>query len=203
MEKHPDQLSRLIIEADALLLMLHHHREDTPADAIVILRNKLQLILSLIEGLEDDATTDSTSTVSECPRDTDQESDSSASSSEEPEDTITQTEVADYIEETVEDEPESRVEVNSGAPAPLPASRQQSSSNIRRPVSTVFNLNDKFRFRRELFGNSEVAYVEALNMLSAMNSLDEAKEYLYEDLEWDPANEDVIAFIELLANYYK
>ena len=73
----------------------------------------------------------------------------------------------------------------------------------RRPVSSVFNLNDKFRFRRELFGNSDAQYVECLDILSAMKSLDEAKEYLYEDLKWDAENEDVKAFVELLSNYYR
>ncbi|MDE6086310.1 MAG: hypothetical protein K2G40_07935 [Muribaculaceae bacterium] len=73
----------------------------------------------------------------------------------------------------------------------------------RRPVSSVFNLNDKFRFRRELFGNSDAQYVECLDLLSAMTSIDEAQEYLYDDLQWDPDNEDVKAFIELLSNYYR
>ncbi|MBD5180066.1 MAG: hypothetical protein HDT01_02065, partial [Bacteroidales bacterium] len=73
----------------------------------------------------------------------------------------------------------------------------------RRPVSSVFNLNDKFRFRRELFGNSDAQYVECLDLLSAMTSIEEAKEYLYDDLQWDSENEDVKAFVELLSNYYR
>ncbi|MDE6402523.1 MAG: hypothetical protein K2K86_01800, partial [Muribaculaceae bacterium] len=79
----------------------------------------------------------------------------------------------------------------------------QEPAPARRPVSSVFNLNDKFRFRRELFGNSDAQYVECLDLLSAMSSIDEAKDYLYEDLNWDPDNEDVKAFVELLTNYYK
>lgn len=206
MGTNTDQLSQLLIEADALILMLHHHREDTPVDAIKMLRSKLQLILSLTEGLDDDdfkdemyddsvqiansaeiEQNDAVEAVMPHESDSKPASDSThviyVSDTDDPD--TSQEKVSEYIEEMVEDEPAT------------------TTCNHRRPVSAIFNLNDKFRFRRELFGNSEIAYTEALNMLSAMNSLDEAKEYLFDDLNWDSNNEDVQAFVELLENYYK
>lgn len=69
-------------------------------------------------------------------------------------------------------------------------------------ISRIFTINDKFRFKRELFGNSDAQYVETMDVLSAMSSLDEAEEYLYEDLNWDPENEDVIAFTDIITNYF-
>lgn len=67
----------------------------------------------------------------------------------------------------------------------------------------TFTLNDKFRFRRELFSNNDIEFSDALNVLSSMNNLNEAEDYLYNDLCWDSSNEDVQAFIAILAEYYK
>ena len=315
MNQQPDQLSKLLLEADGLLLLLHRHREETPIDAIKLLRKKLQLILALTEGLDeliedsennidrstpdnrdiivtdtDTITTHSTTeynvTGIDIPQTSEEADDNETSADtynadaceyiedtiESPEPTIVQStdpeqtvepepvfttdpdtptthEIANYMEEIVEDptptnnapqfinetstpyfmdekdqaqvlfmdevpvdafvddtplpEPDQEVPsyhrtyiINESAPA-------KESYTPRRPISSVFNLNDKFRFRRELFGNSDAQYVECLDMLSAMKSLDEAKEYLFEDLNWDPDNDDAKAFIELLTNYYQ
>lgn len=53
MSHNPDQLSQLLLETDGLLLLLHSHRDETPVDAIKLLRHKLQLILTLTEGLDE------------------------------------------------------------------------------------------------------------------------------------------------------
>lgn len=69
-------------------------------------------------------------------------------------------------------------------------------------VSHVFTLNDKFRFCRELFRNSNEEFTDTINVLNAMESLEEAEDYLYNDLAWDPESLDVKAFIELIAPCY-
>ncbi|MDE6484586.1 MAG: hypothetical protein K2L14_04255 [Duncaniella sp.] len=69
-------------------------------------------------------------------------------------------------------------------------------------VAKAFTLNDKFRFRRELFRNSDAELTETLDVLQAMESLEEAEDYLYNDLAWDPENAEVQAFIALLAPCY-
>ncbi len=69
-------------------------------------------------------------------------------------------------------------------------------------ISKAFTLNDKFRFRRELFGNSQEEFEDALNVISSMNSLDEAKEYFYEDLCWDQSDDNVKAFMEIIAKHF-
>lgn len=66
-------------------------------------------------------------------------------------------------------------------------------------LTRAFTLNDKFRFRRELFHNSDADLNETLDVLQAMDSLDEAEDYLYNDLAWDPENTEVKAFIALIA----
>lgn len=69
-------------------------------------------------------------------------------------------------------------------------------------IFKAFTVNDKFRFRRELFRNSQAEFEETLEVISAMSSMDEAKEYFYEDLCWDPSNEDVKDFMEILAKHF-
>lgn len=278
MNSQPDQLSKLLLEADGLLLLLQRHRDETPVDAIKLLRKKLELILVLTEGLDEEP---DESAETEAPAAVDESVDGHAEETESTgtyvEDTIenpgtqhqaeTDSEVKakneERIEEVIEDdykdddeacapvfiddpqpvfidsreeptvffadeplqpEPEPQPEQESEPVADEEPEPQESdeqpvyhrtyivNDNVetpgeqhtpRRPVSSVFNLNDKFRFRRELFGNSDAQYVECLDILSAMSSIDEAREYLFEDLKWDAANEDVKAFIELLANYYR
>ncbi len=263
MNRSIDQLSQLILEADALLLLLHKHREETPSDAIIMLKRKLHVILSLIDDFEEEqpeekSATEPTSQHTECKTEIAKEETTTFFTQPEitevSEDNISWHEVTDEFEDLVEGAVEENIDtipvipetdayipaeqkevsaptqhemnspvanepvrnippvsvsepvisdheptINASAPS---ATTQSVKSNSRRPVSSIFNLNDKFRFRRELFGNSEIAYVECLNMLSAMYSLDEATDYLYEDLNWDPNNEDVKSFVELLKNYY-
>lgn len=236
MKESPDQLSQLLLEADGLLLVLLRHREETPLDAIRLLRKKLNLILAVTEGLDAEDLHDQPA--------------------EEPDDRV-----GEYMEDTIENpEPESYSDPQEGPlPQPVPeivsmpepsvpqehiqeqvvimdapvtfyddskttvdndftytyypnhdtepeentlTQQHETTSNQRRPIASAFNLNDKFRFRRELFGNSDAAWVECLDTLSAMYTLDEAREYLAEDLKWDTSNDDVAAFIERLETYF-
>lgn len=78
------------------------------------------------------------------------------------------------------------------------------SSPVSRPESLgkLFSLNDKFRFRRELFANSAEDFIDSLNLVEAMHSLEEAEDYFYDDLQWERDNEDVVAFMEKIARYF-
>lgn len=71
-----------------------------------------------------------------------------------------------------------------------------------RDIFRAFTLNDKFRFRRELFRNSQEEFDEALNIISQMSTIEEAQEYIYDDLCWDPANEDVKAFMDVVTKHF-
>lgn len=73
-----------------------------------------------------------------------------------------------------------------------------SSRDIRR----AFTLNDRFRFRRELFENSEARFVDALEVISAMTSFEEAEEYFYDDLCWDPDSDHVKEFMQKVNNHF-
>ncbi|MDE5744773.1 MAG: hypothetical protein K2H84_03820 [Paramuribaculum sp.] len=63
----------------------------------------------------------------------------------------------------------------------------------------AFTLNDKFRFRRALFDNNDEEFAGTLSIISGMKSMDEVEDYLYNDLCLEPENEDVKAFVEIIA----
>lgn len=71
-----------------------------------------------------------------------------------------------------------------------------------RDIHRAFTINDRYRFRRELFSNSESRLNDALDLIAAMNSLDEAEEYFYNDLAWDRESQDVIDFMDIVAKHF-
>ncbi len=75
---------------------------------------------------------------------------------------------------------------------------RQNSRNLK----LAFTINDRYRFRRELFGNSDTEFADTINLVSAMSSLQEAEEYFYGDLEWDASNEEVRDFMTIIAHYF-
>lgn len=66
-------------------------------------------------------------------------------------------------------------------------------------LRSAFTLNDRYRFCRELFGNSRGEMAEVIDTLSAMRSMDEIEEYLYDTLQWDAANPEVEAFVAVVS----
>lgn len=73
------------------------------------------------------------------------------------------------------------------------------AKELRRALS----LNDRFRFRRELFGNSDIRMTETLALLDTMEGYAEAREYLTEDLGWDAEEPVVQEFLVLVENHFK
>ena len=71
-----------------------------------------------------------------------------------------------------------------------------------RSLRKAFSLNDMFRFRRELFGNSATEMTDTLNLVEAMSSLSEANDYFYNDLEWDASNPEVQDFMDIIAKHF-
>lgn len=69
-------------------------------------------------------------------------------------------------------------------------------------IFKAFTINDKFRFTRELFRGSEGEFRDTLETISGMSGFDEAEEYFYEDLCWDPDNDDVKAFMSIVKSHF-
>lgn len=69
-------------------------------------------------------------------------------------------------------------------------------------ISKAFTINDRFRFKRELFGNSDPELSNALDLINVMRSIDEAEDYFYNELGWDAENEDVKDFMRIVRAYF-
>lgn len=71
-----------------------------------------------------------------------------------------------------------------------------------RELRQFFTINDRYRFRRELFGNSDTDMADTLNMIEAMASVAEVQDYVYSDLGWDPEIEEVQEFMDIVTRYF-
>ncbi|MDE5727292.1 MAG: hypothetical protein K2H94_04090 [Duncaniella sp.] len=71
-----------------------------------------------------------------------------------------------------------------------------------RDIKKAFTINDKFRFRRELFHDSQEEFDETLDIISGMASFGEAEEYFYDDLCWNPSDTEVMAFMESVSRHF-
>jgi hypothetical protein len=67
-------------------------------------------------------------------------------------------------------------------------------ADIRRSLS----LNDRFRYRRELFGGSDEKMNSALERLNAFTSADESISYIKNTLGWNTEDEAAAEFIKLI-----
>ena len=79
---------------------------------------------------------------------------------------------------------------------------EQLQRNLSKDLRKAFTLNDHFRFRRELFANSEAELNDTLNLIETMQSYDEAEEYFYNDMGWDAENEDVAEFMAIIKKHF-
>lgn len=74
--------------------------------------------------------------------------------------------------------------------------------NMVKDLHHAFSLNDRFRYRRELFGNSDQVMEETLNHIESMATFDEAENYFYNDLEWEYDSPEVADFMVIIKNYF-
>lgn len=78
-----------------------------------------------------------------------------------------------------------------------PVNAEPREQNVK--LLKAFTLNDRFRFRRELFEGNDSDFSDTLTILSGMDSYAEAADYLYNDMMWDANNASVADFMAILA----
>ncbi len=128
---------------------------------------------------------------------------------------------ASYNLEEPEPEPAGAVEiptpVSVSAPAveppviapapqtPAPVTPAETPAPARSGVAgrLVFSINDRYRYRRELFAGNDAAFSDALSRVAAMDSYDEAEGYFLEDCQWDPERPEVVDFMAVLRKYFE
>lgn len=79
---------------------------------------------------------------------------------------------------------------------------QNQNIENRKNIKTYFTINDKFRFRRELFSNNDADFTDSLNLVQAMQSIEEAEDYFYNDLQWDAESDDVKEFFIIINKFF-
>ena len=92
-------------------------------------------------------------------------------------------------------------DILSGRPGELRVYEMLSRREARN-LRKAFTLNDKFRFRRELFGNNDELFGQTLDTLQQMSSYQQAVEYLEHNMGWDVKNEDVADFLSIIKNHF-
>lgn len=70
-------------------------------------------------------------------------------------------------------------------------------------IKKIFSINDKFRFRRELFVNDADDFSHTLDLIMKMKTYEDAEEYFYNEMQWDPENEEVMAFMAKVQEYFE
>ena len=73
---------------------------------------------------------------------------------------------------------------------------------LSKDMHKALSINDRFRFQRELFSNNKNDLNNALDLVNAMQSFDEAQDYFIGDLGWDQDNEDVADFMGLVRRHF-
>lgn len=67
----------------------------------------------------------------------------------------------------------------------------------------VFSINDRFRFRRELFENSDVDFNNTLALVASMDDYDEAEDYFISEVGFDKSNPVVGEFFDVIKKYFQ
>lgn len=195
------------------LLSLSQIRQGAPERIADLIRMKADTIVALAyDGKQDPdiATpaleTDNTSDTYSLEED-EKEEVIPTDEAESAEEYIVKEESANPAEETTpedaaetEAEPEEEVTEIVETP-PTPAVMPKTGTDIS-VLQRLFSLNDKFRFRRELFNGNDEEFTATLQMIAKCDTLTDAEAYIYSDLQWDPDSEAVKAFIGVIANYF-
>lgn len=78
-------------------------------------------------------------------------------------------------------------------PGPEPESPRQ---------APAFCLNDRYRFRRAIFGGSDAEFNATMDRVATLDGFDEAEDFFYGDMGLDAEDPEVAEFMEIIRNYF-
>lgn len=87
----------------------------------------------------------------------------------------------------------------------IPVIKEEPAPAAPKPVHSgkpAFTLNDRFRFRRELFSNSDAEHSAAMDLIASMENYEEAEEYFLDELGWSLENPEVKDFMDIIQKYF-
>ena len=90
-------------------------------------------------------------------------------------------------EAVVEPEPEKEAEL-------VPNCEAQEFRNLM----SVIGLNDRFRFRHDLFSDDNDLFRETIDILNTLEDFEKAVDFLEEKFNWDPEDATVVYFYDII-----
>jgi hypothetical protein len=97
------------------------------------------------------------------------------------------------LEPVAEPAPEPVV-VSVAEPVEAPVAEAQALRNLM----SVISLGDKFRFRHDLFSDSNDLFKETIEILNTIEKFDEAVNYLQGKFNWDAEDATVVYFYDII-----
>lgn len=186
-----EEIKNRVYELEGLL-ELSRLREDKIKELLPLMQLRIEEIYRMFEpiaelpaGIEEE---DATEAVDETiPSNEEEESVAEEIEQEESEGIIEASE--ESVEDAEEKERIAEDELGTGAKDGL--------------VKPAFCINDRFRFRRELFNNSDKDFSRTMDLVATMESYDEAEEYFISELGWDMENKEVADFMAIIEKYFE
>lgn len=86
------------------------------------------------------------------------------------------------------------VAVSVAEPVEAPVEEAQALRNLM----SVISLGDKFRFRHDLFSDSNDLFKETIEILNTIEEFDEAVSYLQGKFNWDAEDATVVYFYDII-----
>lgn len=105
----------------------------------------------------------------------------------------------EIIAEAVEEVPVQAPVSSPVTPIAVPSAPEQPAAPAKPAKTISLTLNDRFRFRRTLFGGSDAMMNEMVTALSAITNPDDIADFITNDLCWsidDPEVADFLAIVE-------
>lgn len=98
--------------------------------------------------------------------------------------------------------------LDDDVPLQQPAPRMPSSAAVFAAakdipsLKSLFSLNDRFLFSRELFGGDMKMFDSTLKFLEGIKDFSDIEDYFYSELEWNPEDANVASFLEILRPHF-
>lgn len=193
-----EQLLRLNVELEGALRVL---RERDSYQALQVATEKFEAMSSLFQSLKERAAANTPTEIKEEEAvGTEQAPLNEPAQKSVPDNAVIADSDASSIEAAVDEASKSAKESEED-----PIEAKVSNITIPQTVGDIrksMTLNDKFLFRRELFGGNDAELNDTLELLASMHSFDEAEEYIYDDLQWNREDPTVSDFMSIIKTFF-
>lgn len=79
--------------------------------------------------------------------------------------------------------------------------QEDSSENTRGKL--VFSINERYRFKKDLFDNSDIAFNNSLALVASMENYEEAEDYFLNEIGMNNTDKSVNEFLDIIRKYFR